>query len=151
LDGKLDIDIARKNTKLARVRMGIKREEFARSIGMSYKTLANFEGGSNPISDEFLFRIASGLNLTQDDLFDPNLENRLRAGLATSKTEPAQTQGGTVLHEKAGYIQEFLRITEGASEDVIDDILAYAKWKAERAAGRKSAAGGVVYGKPQRG
>ena len=108
--------------------MGIKREEFARSIGMSYKTLANFEGGNNPISDEFLFRIAGGLNLTQDDLFDPNLESRLRSGLAISKTEPAQ--GGTVKPEPAPLpvpkfedFAQLLRQMTPAQRDAIIEVM----------------------------
>ncbi len=96
--------------------MGIKREEFARSIGMSYKTLANFEGGNNPISDEFLFRIAGGLNLTQDDLFDPNLEKRLGAQLAMPKpdTPPAPDP------EFAEFERMFSQMTDRQREMIVE-------------------------------
>lgn len=123
--GKLDIDIARKNIRLVRVRMGIKREEFARSIGMSYKTLANFEGGNNPISDEFLFRIAGGLNLTQDDLFDPNLEKRLGAQLAMPKpdTPPAPD----------AEFEELIEIVAALSPAGQELVVDFAKMLAEKA------------------
>lgn len=145
------MDVVRRNIEFARVRRGMSRDELARATEIGSKHLANFLSGSQNIIEEKIGRIAIALNVTYDDLFDVAFEHKFRAQLAASKTEPAQTQGGTVLHEKAGYIQEFLRITEGASEDVIDDILAYAKWKAELAKARKADAGSVVYGKPKRG
>ncbi len=151
LAGKLDLDIARKNVKTIRVQKGLKREAFARSLGMSYKTLANFEGGNNTISDEFLSRISSGLGVSVDDICSPDFDQKYRAGLATSKTEPAKTRGAGVLRETSGAIEEFLSITEGASDETIDDILAYARWRVGRAGARKASAGEVSYTMPKRG
>lgn len=110
--------------------MGIKREEFARSIGMSYKTLANFEGGNNPISDEFLFRIAGGLNLTQDDLFDPNLEKRLGAQLAMPKpgTPPAPD----------AEFEQLVEIMAALSPAGQEFVLDFAKMLAEKERAKKA-------------
>lgn len=151
LAGKLDLDIARRNVKTIRVQKGLKREAFARSLGMSYKTLANFEGGNNTISDEFLSRISSGLGVSVDDICSPNFDQKYGAGLAIPKTEPAPARGVMVLHERSGHIQEFLNITDGASDETIDDILAYAQWRVGRAGARKASAGDVVYATPKRG
>lgn len=145
------MDVVRRNIEFARVRRGMSRDELAKTSDIGYKNLANFLSGSHSIIDEKIGRIAIALNVAYDDLFDVGFERKFKAGLAMPKAEPAQSQGGTALHEKAGHIQEFLRITEGASEEIIDDILEYARWKAELAKARKAAAGGVVYVKPKRG
>lgn len=146
-------DTLRDNIRYAREQKNLSVKRLAELAGVGDSTIANFESRIAPrMTDRIAHQIARALGVTLEDLQDPGFRLRFQpTGTVRPEPTPAQSQGGTALHEKAGHIQEFLRITEGASEDVIDDILAYAKWKAERAAGRKSAAGGVVYGKPQRG
>jgi len=152
LAGKLnDMDVVRRNIEFARVRRGISRDELAKTSDIGYKNLANFLSGSHNIIDEKIGRIAIALNVAYDDLFDVGFEHRFKAGLATSKTEPAQTRGAMVLHERSGHIQEFLSITDGASDEIIDDILAYARWRVGRAGARKASAGEVSYTMPKRG
>lgn len=150
--GKLnDIDVVRRNIEFARVRRGMSRDELAKIADVGYKNLANFLSGSQNIIDEKIGRIAIALNVAYDDLFDVGFEHRFKAGLATSKTEPAQTRGAMVLHERSGHIQEFSSITDGASDETIDDILAYARWRVGRAGARKASAGEVSYTTPKRG
>lgn len=122
------MDVVRRNIEFARVRRGISRDELAKTSDIGYKNLANFLSGSHNIIDEKIGRIAIALNVAYDDLFDVGFERKFKAGLAISKTEPAQ--GGTVKPEptpapepKFEDFVQLLRQMTPAQRDAIIEVM----------------------------
>lgn len=116
LAGKLnDMDVVRRNIEFARVRRGISRDELAKTSDIGYKNLANFLSGSHNIIDEKIGRIAIALNVAYDDLFDVGFERKFKAGLAISKTEPAQSAPAlreSITADRVRLIEAFDRLND---------------------------------------